>query len=310
MAAISYPAVLAAKKTAANQWEESAFLREMERQKFIKHVALGPTIELPLDYQRNPGTAILNTDLQPTSLALTEVVTSASFTPAQVSVPMTWSKMQEAQNESEVQKIALVKTLLTNAIDSHDDILEQYLFYASTNGFLGLGTHVPTSGQGTDGGISAVTYTFWRNQANTYTDDTDIEASMTTTWNQCAKGSGSKMMPTLIVASAATQSLFEGTQQANQRWVDTEELKAGFKILGFKTARFVFSQYGDNYSSGTGYMLNSKNFNLIVSKKFFRNRGDTMEIPNGNGYTSKIYSALQTVTDNKSRLGAFYTTGS
>ena len=309
MAAVSYPGVLAAKKTAANQWEESAFLREMERQGFIKHVSLGPTIEAPLDYQRNPGTAFLNTDLQPTSLALTEVVTSASFTPAQISVPIVWSKMQEAQNPSETQKIALVKQLLSNGIDSHDDLLEQYLFYLSTNGFLGLGTHVPATGQGTDGGISAVTYTFWRNNANTYTDDTDIEAGMTTTWNQCAKGSGSKMMPTLVVASAATQSLFEGTQQANQRWVDTDELKAGFKILGFKTSRFVFSQYGDNYSSGSGYMLNAKNFNLVVSKEFFRDRGDTQEIPNGNGFVTKIYSALQTVTDNKSRLGIFYTSG-
>ena len=42
--------------------------------------------------------------------------------------------------------------------------------------------------------IDAAVNTFWRNQTNTYVDDTDIEAGMTTTWNQCAKGSGAKLM--------------------------------------------------------------------------------------------------------------------
>jgi hypothetical protein len=103
------------------------------------------------------------------------------------------------------------------------------------------------------------------------------------------------------VSDAATQALFEGTQQANQRYVDTDELKAGFKVLAFKTARYVFSQYSGN--SGAIYLLNPKNFKLVVSKEYFRDRGETQEMENANGYTFKIYSALQTVSDNRSRLG-------
>ena len=300
MAAVSYPAVLAEKRKAANQWAESAFMRELERQGAVKRLSFGPTIEAPLDYRANPGTAMLATDLQGTSLALTEVVTSASYTPAELSVPMVWSKMQEAQNPSENQKIALVAQILENGIESHDDAIEQDLFLTSTNGFLGLLTHCPlVNSAGSDGGIDPSTNTFWRNQTNTYVDDTDIEAAFTTTWNQCAKGSGSKMLPTLMVSDAPTQALFEGTQQANQRWVDTDELKAGFKILAFKTARYVFSQYGLT----SVFFLNPKNFHLAVSKEYFRDKGDTQEIPNANGYVTKIYSALQTVTNNRSRLG-------
>jgi hypothetical protein len=308
IAAVSYPAVLAEMRKAANQWAESALMREFERQGFIERKSLGPTIEAPLDYQRNPGTVIQTTDLQPLALNKTEVITSASFVPAEVTVPIVWSKKDEVMNPSENQKIALVKQLLENGIESHDDILEQQIFSTTTNGFLGLETLVPAGGQGTVGGIDASANTFWRNQATTYVDDTDIESGMTTVWNQCAKGSGSKLLPTLVVSDAATQSLFEGTQQANQRYVDTEELKAGFKILAFKTSRYVFSQYAGN--SGAQYFLNPKNLNLVVSKEYFRDRGDTMEIPNANGFVMKIYSSLQTVTNNKSRLGINKTAGS
>jgi hypothetical protein len=303
IAAVSYPAVLAEMRKAANQWAESAFMRELERQGAIERKSLGATIEVPLDYVRNPGTAILATDLQTTSLTKTEVVTSASYDIAEVSVPIVWSKKDEVMNATENQKIALVKQLLENGINSHDDIIEQSLFLTSTNGFLGLPTHInATNGQGTDGGIDSSTNTFWRNQLATYVDDTDIESAMTAVWNACAKGSGSKLMPTLIVSDGATQALFEGTQQANQRYVDTEELKAGFKILGFKTARYVFSQYGTTSLQ----FLNPKNFTVIASKEYFRDKGDTQEIPNANGFVTKIYSALQTVTNNRSRLGVVH----
>ncbi len=104
-----------------------------------------------------------------------------------------------------------------------------------------------------------------------------------------------------MVSDAPTQALFEGTQQANQRYVDTDELKAGFKVLAFKTARYVFSQYAGN--SGAVYFVNPKNFTLVVSKEYFRDRGDTQEIPNANGFNFKIYSAVQLVSNNRSRLG-------
>jgi hypothetical protein len=286
-------------RKAANQWVESAFLRELERQGAVVRKSLGATIECPLDYQRNPGAAFLATDLQPTSMSKTEVLTSASYDIAEISVPIVWSKKDEVQNPSENQKIALVKALLENGINSHDDLIEQYLFATSTNGFLGLDTHIVDAGTGSDGGIDSSTNTWWRNQQATYVDDTDIEAAFTTVWNACAKGSGSNLLPTLMVSDGATQAIFEGTQQAHQRYIDTQELKAGFKILGFKTARYVFSQYADTDVN----FLNPKNFQLVASKEYFRDRGDTQEIQNANGFVTKIYSALQSVTNNRSRLG-------
>lgn len=298
MASISYPAVLADQRKAENQWAESSFMRALEEGGFIEKKSFGPTIEAPLDVKRNPGTAILATDLQQTSTAKTEVFTSASFSPAQVSVPIVWSKMDEVQNPTENQKVALVKGLLTNALESHDDILEQYLFATSTNGFLGLLTHIPTPGQGSDGGIDSAVETMWRNQQATYVDDTDIEVSWTTVWNSCTKGSGSKLSPSLIVSDSGTNALFEGTQQAFQRYAG-QEFKAGATKLMFKTAKTVFSPYGLT----TAFFLNPKSFKLVVSKDYFRDLSEQTEFTDANGYSKKLYSAVQTITNNKSRLG-------
>jgi hypothetical protein len=297
--AVSYPAVLADMRKPANQWAESAFMRELERQGAIERRSLGPTIEAPLDYQRNQASGFLVTDLATTSLSKTEVITSASYSVAELSVPVVWSKGDDAKNPTENQKVAFVKVLLENAINSHDDNIEEAFFAASTNGFLGLPTHIPTSGQGTDGGISAVTETFWRNPADTYlADGSDIEAVLTSLWNTAAKGSGSALAPKLLVSGADAQALFESTQVALQRFVDTQELNAGAKVLAFKTARYVFSQYGGDEIYG----LNPKSFQLVCSKEYFRDRGETNEINDANGFVTKIYSALQSVTNNKSRL--------
>lgn len=298
IAAVSYPAVLSEMRTAANQWAENAFLREAERQGMIVRKSLGPTIEAPLDYRANPNAAFV-TELATHGMNKTEVVTAASFTPAELSVPVVWSKLDEVMNPTENQKVSLVKTLLKNAINSHDDLIETAIFATSTQGFLGLLTHVADAGTGSDGGIDSSIETWHRNQQATYVDDTDIEAAFTTVYNAAAKGTGSNMLPTMMASDGATQAIFEGTQQANQRWVDSQDLKAGFKTIAFKTCRYIFSQ-----RAGTRvYFLNPENFNIVASKEYFRDKEETQVLQNANGFTFKIYSSLQSVTNNRSRLG-------
>jgi len=295
---VSYNAVVNANKKAANQWADSSFLTELDRQGGIIHRAFGEQLEVTLDYQRNQGAAFLSSDLQTVATTKTEVVTSAVYDIAELCVPMVWSKKDEVKNSSDSQKVALVNAIITNGLSTHDDMLEQYIFATTTNGFLGLTTHIADAGTGSDGGIDSSIETWWKNKQSTYIDDTDIEATFTTVFNLCSKGSGSKLMPTLMVSDGATQALFEGTQQANQRY-ETQDMKAGFKTLMFKTAKYVFSQYG-----GTRVLfLNPKNFQLLVSKDYYKELSESLEFTNANGFSRKIYSAIQTVTNNRSRLG-------
>lgn len=299
--AVSYPAVLAEMRKPANQWTENAALRELERQGCIQRISLGENIEAPLDYRPNPDTAVLASDQDTASLLKTEVITSAVYDIAQLSVPVTWTKGDDAKNPTENQKIALVKALLENGINSHDDLIEQSIFTTTAFGGVeinGLDTLVPDSGLGNPGGIDATTETFWRNFADTYTDSTDIEAAMTEAWNTAAKGSGSVLSPKFLLSGADAQATYEAALQSFQRFVSVDEASGGFKVLAFKNSRYVFSQYGDDHI----YFLNPKNFQVIVSKQYFRDKGNTEQVPGQNAFYFLIYTALQIVTNNKSRL--------
>lgn len=301
IAAVSYPAVLAEMRKAANQWVENAALRVLEKQGFIEHVSLGATIEMPLDYRPNPDTAVLAQDQDTASLVKTEIVTSASYDIAQLNVPVTWTKGDDARNPTESQKISLVKQLLENGINSHDDLIEQSIFTTSAAGGVevnGLDNLVPTSGQGVVGGIDSGVETWWRNASDTYTDGSDIEAAMTAVFNVAAKGSGAQLIPKVLISGSVPHSLFEAQLQALQRYSSDGVGAAGFKTLQFKNADYVFSQYGGSNI----YFLNPKNYQLIVSKQYFRDKGTTYDVPGQNAFYFLIYSALQFVTNNKSRL--------
>ncbi len=301
ISAASYPAVLAEMRKGANQWAENAALREFEKQGVIQRKSLGPTIEVPLDYRPNPDAAILAADQDEASLVKTEILTSASYAVAQLSVPVVWTKGDEAKNPEDNQKVALVKQLLENGINSHDDLIEQTIFTTSTAGgdeLNGLSDLVATSGTGTVGGIDASIETWWKNYADTYTDASDIEATFTTAFNKAAKGSGSTNQPKFMISGVTPFVMYEAGLQTLQRFSDSAEADGGFKVLLFKGCRYVFSQYG-----GTKvYFLNPKNYSVVVSKQYFRDKGNTVEIPAQNAFVFKIYSALQAVVSNRSRL--------
>jgi hypothetical protein len=297
--AVSYNDVVNEMRKPENQWAESAFLRELERLGALKKIPGGPQVEATLDYKRNAASEFQSTDLDTLDTSKTDVLTAAVYDPAQLAVPITWSKADEAKNPTENQKVVLVKSLLENGINSHDDMIEEAVFGTTTNGFLGLQTIVPDSGQGTVGGIDAATEAWWRNYSGTYlSTGADIEAQMTTAYNNAAKGSGSSLAPKGIVSDAETQALYEGQLQSLQRFVDAKEADAGYKVLAFKTARFVFSQYSTNRI----YLYNPKSLQIVVFKSAFRLLGDTIELPNANGFIRKIFTLLQTRTNNKSRL--------
>lgn len=299
--AVSYPAVVAEARKPANQWEESAALRLMEKMGAIDKISLGEHIEAPLDYRANPDGGVLASDQDASALLKTEVITSASYDIAQLSYAVTWTKGDDAKNPSENQKIALVKSLLENGLSSHDDLIEQCIFTTSAQGGVelnGLDTLVPTTGLGSPGGISATTETWWQNFADTYTDAADIEAAFTDAYNAALKGTGSQLGPKFILSGADPHALYESTLQALQRFQNVSEADGGFKTLMFKSLPYAFSQYG----SDKVYFLNPKSYKMVVSKQYFRDKGQTTPVPGQNAFYFLIYTAMQNITNNKSRL--------
>lgn len=304
MISVSYPEVLAEKRKPSNLWGESAAMRALESMGMIERVNGSPVYEVPLDYAQNAGTIFQTAanDLVGVSTSKTDVLTSAQYATAQLQVPIVWSKKDEAENSSPNQKVALVKSLLDNAINSHDDAIENALFDASTNGFVGLpGLLNETDGTGVIGGIDTTDIPFWKNIFHTsgWDDANTIIGVLTDQWNKATLGSGSSMAPKLLLSDAATQAVYESKLQGNIRYMDTKEADGGFKSLVFKTAKWVFSQYGTD----TIYML-GPSFKLMVVKQAFRLMGDTIEFPDAAGYIRKLFTLAQTKTNNRRRLVA------
>ena len=265
---------------------------------------MGETIEIPADYRRNPDTSVLAADQDEASLVKTEVLTSLSYTPAQLNVPVTWTLGDETKNDQ--QKIPFTRALIENALTSHDDELEIDIFTSSTAGgteIHGLADLLTTAGTGTVGGVDAAVETWWANKAEQYVDGSDIEAASTELFNACAKGSGAGLQPTMVLSGPDTHALYESQLQALQRFTSSDEADAGFKVLMFKGAKWIFSHKGHATSA---YFVNPKNYKCVVAKNAFRKKGDTWDVPGQNALYFMLYSMLQNVVSNRSRLGRLY----
>ena len=298
--------MLAEKRGGANQWKENAALNALEKSGFLVFEDMGENIEVPLDYRRNPDVAVLVADQDESTLINTEILTSAVYDVAQIVVPVTWTMAEEMKNSSTTQKISLTRQKLENAIGSHDDELEIRIFTSSSAGGTevnGLNDLITTATTGTIGGIDSSVETFWANKAEQYVDGSDIEAAATELFNACAKGSGSGLQPTMVLSGPDTQALYESQLQALQRFTDSDSADGGFKTLMFKGAKWIFSHKGHATSA---YFVNPKNYKCVVAKNYFRHKGDTNDVPGQPASYFLIYSGLQNITDNRSRLGRLY----
>jgi hypothetical protein len=261
--AASYPAVLTAMRKPANQWSETSLMRAMESKKGVRRKPFGPTLEETLDYRMNPNALFLATDMTDVVLDKTEVLTAASYQVGELAVPVTWSEGDDVKNPTENQKVALVESLLENGINTHDDKVEQAMFGTVTNKFLGFQNILPDDGQGTPGGIDAAVETWWRNPIGTYLDDgSDIEAAIGTVFDAASKGSGSDLKPNLLFSGSAAYGIYMSSLQSLQRFINAKEADAGFVQVAFRTAQYVFSQYGNTRIYG----ICTKCFHLDISK--------------------------------------------
>lgn len=297
--ALSFNAVVTESRKPANQWGEHAFLDEMERTGMLVTVDFGPQLEETLDYRRNPDAGFLATDSEPTASTKTEVITAAVYSPAQIGVPMVWYRMDEVKNPTRNQKVAHAKTIITNGLESHDDLIEEAMFASSTNGFIGLPGLIATDGLGTVGGILSDDEVWWRNVNDEYqADGSDIESTFLEVWNTAAKGSASTMAPTVMVSGSEPHALYESQLVPNIRYESMAKGDSGFKVLAFKNARYSFSQYGDDKV----YFLNPKCIKVRVSKGNFRDLGELQTLEQGATFKRLIYTAIQTTVANRSRL--------
>ena len=306
LVATTFDNVVKEKGKAANQWSESAFLNHLKKKGGVKEVPGGATLELTLDFEQNSGADFLATDSTTTGTSKTEVIDAATYSFVPLVVPVNWTFTDEALNADASRKIDLVTALVDNAIASHDQAIESAMF-ASTGGTDGFNTLVDLAtedGTGTVGNIVSGTETWWKSQFKDYDAAATLLADMSTLYNSCAKGSGSKLAPNLIVCGDTEHGVYEGKLVANQRYVNGGTANGGFAALQFKNADVIFSSASttDSY-----WFLNTDAIKLYVVKGAYRQRREAVEHINAAMMNMKIFSVLQIATSNRSRIGVLFT---
>lgn len=304
----AYPIVVADARKPHNQWRESALLRLLEKIGAVKKRPGGAALEFPLDYRKNPDVDFLATDFTATATGQTSIFAGASYDMANLVSPFNWSLADEARwSGDENRKIDAVKNMIRNAIDSHDDEIEDRLWDTSTDGFLGFQNLIPTSGQPNVGGIDGASATYWRNYATTYAlDGSDLNAKLILAYGTASKGTGSDMTPEVLASGLTAQALYEGNLTDMKRFMGEETGDAGFKYLAFKEAKWVYSQYGGALASNPIYMFNKNCFQLNVTKGFFRKLEDAERFTNAAARNQMVFSQVQATVNNPSRTAVIY----
>lgn len=254
-----------------NVSKHNSLLRKLKDKGKIKTVSGGYEAQEPLEYAENStynryaGYDTLNTNAS-------DVITSAKYDWAQVSLHVTASGRELRQNNGKERMINLVKTRKANALKTaaNNFSLDLYSDGSLLNQIGGLANIIQTNGQGTVGGINSNTWTFWRNKfremtgTNAYTNLT-IQGEFNALWLSLVRGADK---PDLIVASHDIYSVFESSLQQNMRYTSAKEAEAGFGGLVYKGAEVIFDD-NTNFTTTAekAYFLNTDYLYLVQHKE-------------------------------------------
>lgn len=193
------------------------------------------------------------------------VSTRADFAWKQFYALITMNGLELTQNKGRAEKINLLKTKMEAAEAKLKNNIGASLFYANTEnsgkaigGLQHLIADDPTTG--TVGGIDASvsTNSWWRNyvfdfSANSLTPSSSTILTALNTSMLNTNRNGDEV--DLIVGGTTYFGYFEGSLQANQRFMDAKEGRVGFNAYRYKSATVM---HDSNCSATRMYGINTK----------------------------------------------------
>jgi len=235
-------------KLADNVTKNNAILLKLSGKGRVKPASGGRTIVQELEYAEN-GTFMYYSGYEPLNVSTSDVITAAEYDWKQAAVAVTISGLEQLQNASDEKVIDLLESRIGNAEKTMSNQISVGLYGDGTGssgkaigGLQLLVADTPTSG--TVGGISRLTYTFWRNYSfDASTDGTaaatsaNITSYMNRVYLATARG---RDHPDLIIADNNYYRLYLESLQTIQRVTNTELAAAGFDNLKYMGADVVY----------------------------------------------------------------------
>jgi hypothetical protein len=229
-----------------NIFEEYSLLALMEKGKASKAITGGRSAIGSIEYAVNSTVKAIS-DTETLDVTRVDVFDEAEYQWKQYAGDFVVSSYEEAITRGSNQKIDLLEGKAENLRQSMRKRLNEDLFGDGTadssksiGGLQVLVPDAPTAG--TRGGISAVSFSFWRSQQQTGTKTTNaydnLRSSMRTINTACSRGQG-VMNPTDFVTGPTTCQGYEALLIANERITSKADSDAN---AGFNDDAFMFKK--------------------------------------------------------------------
>lgn len=248
---------------ADNVAKNNALLMRLKQKGNVRPFSGGRLIYEELSFAENAnGGWYSGYDVLPVSPS--DVISAAEFNIKQLAVPVIISGLEKLQNSGKEGLIDLMESRVKVAEATMANLISDGLYSDGTGSggkeLTGLDAAVPQDPTtGTYGGISRVSYTFWRSQLNdpgSTPTSTTIQGEMNELWASCCRGSD---RPDLIMAGSTVWATYMSSLQAIQRFTDASSANLGFPTVKFMDADVVLDGGIGGFATATDmYFLNTK----------------------------------------------------
>lgn len=255
-----------------NVSKHNAIYRMLAKGKRVRTESGGTTIAIPLEYaenstyQRYSGLDLLN-------VQQSDVITSAEFEWRQIAIHVVASGRELRINNGPERIANLAKSRVRNAMNTFANNFSEDMYSdgSLSNQISGLQALVSDAGTGTVGGIVSGTWTFWKNIVQSAAaplqgggaitpSKTTIESLMLPLYLKTTRGNDHT---DLIVASDDYYTMFEESQTSLKRYMDVDEVTAGFLAMRYKNAKVIYDG-NSGIPTSRMYFLNTKHLELVA----------------------------------------------
>ncbi len=266
------------------------------KEKSLKLIDGGSKIIVPLEYaegnfQWYSGAETLNT-------ADSDQYTAASYDWRQCAAPITISRLDELKNMGAAQVVDFVKAKYKSAEKTMRQNMSEAYYNAGTDPKAPVGIRAIIATANTIGGISQTANSWWAGQVDAATTTLGLSA-LETNYMSCSEDNEK---PSVAFTTKSLYGKYWALLQPQQRFVDEESGKAGFKSLMFNGVPVIAAS---NCPALHWFFINESFLYLFVHKEENMRQVEPQRPVNQNVKSAHIFWAGAIGSSNNRYHGKF-----